>query len=141
MALLETKEKTTNSLGFRRFSLNPGIATNYHSLLSFLSPVVAQYKWNWPFPANSFHLVSGVIDQVEACRLPEVPFWEVLFAFAFVAVSSAGTVPRVPDLVYFCKRHELKMIAIAELVRYRLEKDSEGLLGRGAIEGLFPASV
>ena len=30
--------------------------------------------------------------------------------------------PRVPDLVCFCRRHELKMIAIAELVRYRLKK-------------------
>jgi hypothetical protein len=73
MALLETKKKTANSLGFKWFSLNPGIATNYHSLLSFLSPVVAQYKWDWPFPANSFHLVNGVIDQVEAWRLPRAP--------------------------------------------------------------------
>jgi len=70
MALLETREKTANSLGFRRFSLNPGIATNYHLLLAFLYPVVARYKWNWPFPASSFHLVNGVIDQVEACKLP-----------------------------------------------------------------------
>jgi hypothetical protein len=30
MALLETKEKMANSLGFRRFKMNPGTATDYH---------------------------------------------------------------------------------------------------------------
>jgi len=70
MALLETKEKTANFLECRRFSLNPGIATDYHSLLGFHHPAVARRKWNWPFPASSFHLVNRVIDQVEACRLP-----------------------------------------------------------------------
>ena len=31
-----------------------------------------------------------------------------------------GTMARVPDLVEFCKEHGLAMIAIAELIRYRL---------------------
>jgi hypothetical protein len=35
MALLETKDKTVNSLGFRHFLLNPGIATNSSSHSGF----------------------------------------------------------------------------------------------------------
>jgi 3,4-dihydroxy 2-butanone 4-phosphate synthase / GTP cyclohydrolase II len=31
-----------------------------------------------------------------------------------------GTMARVPDLVEFCAEHNMKMIAIAELIRYRL---------------------
>jgi hypothetical protein len=33
---------------------------------------------------------------------------------------------RVPDLVKFCKLHELKMITVEALTRYRLAIDSEG---------------
>jgi hypothetical protein len=33
MALLETKEKTANSLGFRQFKMNPGIAAKLILLL------------------------------------------------------------------------------------------------------------
>lgn len=35
-------------------------------------------------------------------------------------MNADGTMARVPDLVGFCERHGLKMIAIAELIRYRL---------------------
>jgi 3,4-dihydroxy 2-butanone 4-phosphate synthase / GTP cyclohydrolase II len=31
-----------------------------------------------------------------------------------------GTMARVPDLVEFCKEHSLKMITVAELIRYRM---------------------
>lgn len=31
-----------------------------------------------------------------------------------------GSMARVPDLMEFCKRHELKMITVAELIRYRM---------------------
>ena len=31
-----------------------------------------------------------------------------------------GTMARVPDLIEFCKEHELKMITVAELIRYRM---------------------
>jgi 3,4-dihydroxy 2-butanone 4-phosphate synthase/GTP cyclohydrolase II len=31
-----------------------------------------------------------------------------------------GTMARVPDLVHFCKMHELKMITVEDLTRYRL---------------------
>ena len=37
-----------------------------------------------------------------------------------------GTMARVPDLGQFCKMHELKMITVGDLARYRLTCDSEG---------------
>ena len=36
-----------------------------------------------------------------------------------------GSMARVPDLVRFCKRHALKMVTVADVVRYRLECDYE----------------
>lgn len=38
-------------------------------------------------------------------------------------MNEDGTMARVPDLVRFCARHELKMLAVAELIRYRLETE------------------
>ena len=40
-------------------------------------------------------------------------------------VNDDGTMARVPDLVRFCERHDLVMISVAELVRYRLECDDD----------------
>ena len=34
-----------------------------------------------------------------------------------------GTMARVPDLIGFCARHELKMLTVAELIRYRLQNE------------------
>ncbi len=34
-----------------------------------------------------------------------------------------GTMARVPDLVEFCNRHGLKMLTVAELIRYRLQHE------------------
>src|SRR5487761_677762 len=34
-----------------------------------------------------------------------------------------GTMARVPDLIEFCKLHELKMLTVAELIRYRLQNE------------------
>ena len=31
-----------------------------------------------------------------------------------------GTMARVPDLIEFCREHELKMLTVAELIRYRM---------------------
>ncbi len=31
-----------------------------------------------------------------------------------------GTMARVPDLIAFCKEHEMKMLTVAELIRYRM---------------------
>src|SRR5262245_13959136 len=39
-----------------------------------------------------------------------------------------GTMARVPDLIRFCRLHNLLMITVADLARYRLESDYEGLL-------------
>ena len=36
-----------------------------------------------------------------------------------------GDMARVPDLVHFCKLHALKMVTVADVVRYRLECDYE----------------
>lgn len=38
-------------------------------------------------------------------------------------VKPDGTMARVPDLVEFCKKHDLKFISIAEMVRYRRRKE------------------
>jgi 3,4-dihydroxy 2-butanone 4-phosphate synthase/GTP cyclohydrolase II len=36
-------------------------------------------------------------------------------------LNDDGTMARVPDLIRFCKRHNLAMITVADLARYRLE--------------------
>jgi 3,4-dihydroxy 2-butanone 4-phosphate synthase/GTP cyclohydrolase II len=51
-------------------------------------------------------------------------------------VNDDGTMARVPDLIRFCRMHDLVMITVAELARYRFDLDYEGSLA--AIEGLFP---
>src|SRR3954447_17819650 len=38
-------------------------------------------------------------------------------------VNDDGTMARVPDLIWFCKRHGLVMMTVADLARYRLESD------------------
>jgi 3,4-dihydroxy 2-butanone 4-phosphate synthase/GTP cyclohydrolase II len=35
-------------------------------------------------------------------------------------LNDDGTMARVPDLIDFCKEHELKMITVAELIRHRM---------------------
>jgi len=35
-------------------------------------------------------------------------------------MNDDGTMARVPDLISFCHRHELKMLTVAELIRYRM---------------------
>ena len=46
-------------------------------------------------------------------------------------VNDDGTMARVPDLIPFCKKHNLKMVTIAELARYRFDHEVLGaeLLG------------
>ena len=51
-------------------------------------------------------------------------------------VNDDGTMARVPDLIRFCKRHNLAMITVSELARYRFELDFESCLG--ALDGMFP---
>jgi len=54
-------------------------------------------------------------------------------------VNDDGTMARVPDLIRFCKKHDLVMITVAELARYRFEHDYEGTLA--AIDGIFPMNL
>ena len=54
-------------------------------------------------------------------------------------VNDDGTMARVPDLIRFCKKHNLIMITVDELARYRVETDYEESLG--AIFELFPTAV
>jgi 3,4-dihydroxy 2-butanone 4-phosphate synthase / GTP cyclohydrolase II len=35
-------------------------------------------------------------------------------------MNDDGTMARVPDLIHFCKQHELKMITVAEIIRHRM---------------------
>ena len=34
-----------------------------------------------------------------------------------------GTMARVPDLIEFCKEHQMKMLTVAELIRYRMQHE------------------
>ena len=34
-----------------------------------------------------------------------------------------GTMARIPDLIEFCREHELKMLTVAELIRYRMQHE------------------
>src|ERR1035438_7662192 len=38
-------------------------------------------------------------------------------------MNDDGTMARVPQLVEFCRRHSLKMISVADLIRYRLQHE------------------
>jgi len=38
-------------------------------------------------------------------------------------MNDDGTMARVPDLVEFCKQHGMKMLTVAELIRYRLRNE------------------
>ncbi len=51
-------------------------------------------------------------------------------------INDDGTMARVPDLIKFCKMHDLVMVTVADLARYRFDSDFEGSLG--AIDGIFP---
>jgi 3,4-dihydroxy 2-butanone 4-phosphate synthase/GTP cyclohydrolase II len=39
-------------------------------------------------------------------------------------MNDDGSMARVPDLLEFCRKHDLKMITVADLARYRMEFDS-----------------
>lgn len=38
-------------------------------------------------------------------------------------MNEDGTMARVPELIEFCKKHDLAMVSVAELIRYRLETE------------------
>src|SRR5215471_4176311 len=38
-------------------------------------------------------------------------------------MNEDGRMARVPDLIEFCKKHSLKMLTVAELIRYRMENE------------------
>jgi 3,4-dihydroxy 2-butanone 4-phosphate synthase/GTP cyclohydrolase II len=38
-------------------------------------------------------------------------------------MNEDGSMARVPDLIEFCRRHGLKMLTVAELIRYRMENE------------------
>jgi 3,4-dihydroxy 2-butanone 4-phosphate synthase / GTP cyclohydrolase II len=38
-------------------------------------------------------------------------------------MNEDGSMARVPDLIEFCRQHNLKMLTVAELIRYRLENE------------------
>jgi 3,4-dihydroxy-2-butanone 4-phosphate synthase/GTP cyclohydrolase II len=51
-------------------------------------------------------------------------------------INDDGTMARLPDLIEFCKKHDLLMITVADLARYRFDCDYEGSLA--AFDGMFP---
>jgi 3,4-dihydroxy 2-butanone 4-phosphate synthase/GTP cyclohydrolase II len=38
-------------------------------------------------------------------------------------MNEDGTMARVPDLIEFCRRHEMKMLTVAEMIRYRMQNE------------------
>ena len=52
-------------------------------------------------------------------------------------MNEDGTMARVPDLLAFCAHHSLKMVTVAELIRYRMQ--NERYVHRVA-EGLLPTA-
>jgi 3,4-dihydroxy 2-butanone 4-phosphate synthase/GTP cyclohydrolase II len=53
-------------------------------------------------------------------------------------LNDDGTMARVPDLARFCKKHQLLMITVADLARYRRNNDYEG--SPVAFDALFPVT-
>jgi 3,4-dihydroxy 2-butanone 4-phosphate synthase/GTP cyclohydrolase II len=54
-------------------------------------------------------------------------------------MNDDGTMARVPDLIYFCMRHRLLMVTVADLARYRSVSEYEESLI--AIPDVFPMTV
>jgi 3,4-dihydroxy-2-butanone 4-phosphate synthase/GTP cyclohydrolase II len=48
-------------------------------------------------------------------------------------VNDDGTMSRLPDLIRFCQKHNLVMITVADLARYRFEADAESLTLMGSL--------
>ena len=51
-------------------------------------------------------------------------------------INDDGSMARLPDLIEFCKKHDLLMITVADLARYRFDCDYEGSLA--GFDGMFP---
>ena len=51
-------------------------------------------------------------------------------------INDDGTMARLPDLIDFCQKHDLLMITVADLARYRFDCDYEGSLA--AYDGMLP---
>jgi len=49
-----------------------------------------------------------------------------------------GTMARVPDLIRFCRQHHMKMLTVAELIRYRMATEEVPLRAK---QEMFPAEV
>ena len=54
-------------------------------------------------------------------------------------VNDDGTMARVPDLIKFCQTHNLSMITVSALARYRLETEYDDLMG--VILEFMPAAL
>ncbi len=53
-------------------------------------------------------------------------------------MNDDGTMARVPDLLRFCATHDIKLLTVASLVRYRLEHETfVRRVGEGAVETEF----
>jgi 3,4-dihydroxy-2-butanone 4-phosphate synthase/GTP cyclohydrolase II len=49
-------------------------------------------------------------------------------------VNDDGTMARVPDLVRFCRKHDLVMITVADLARYRMESEGDNLFNLALLD-------
>jgi 3,4-dihydroxy 2-butanone 4-phosphate synthase/GTP cyclohydrolase II len=62
--------------------------------------------------------MEGSVDLVRLAGLKPA-------AAACAILNEDGSMARVPELVTFCEKHKLKLVSIAKLVEYRLQRESQ----------------
>jgi 3,4-dihydroxy 2-butanone 4-phosphate synthase/GTP cyclohydrolase II len=62
--------------------------------------------------------LEGSVDLVRLAGLKPA-------AAACAILNEDGSMARVPELVTFCEKHKLKLVSIAKLVEYRLQRESQ----------------
>ena len=55
-------------------------------------------------------------------------------------INDDGTMARVPDLIRFCKKHQLIMVTVSELARYRMDLLDDSRIIE-TLEGFIPAAL
>ena len=61
---------------------------------------------------------EGAIDLARLAGLPPA-------AVICEIMNEDGSMARVPELLAFCKKHDLKIVSIAKLIEYRLQRESQ----------------
>jgi len=132
----------TVSIDLKRDDVTTGISAYDRAQTIWAAVDPCSYAEDFGRPGHVFPLcarVGGVLErrgQTEAAV--DLASLAGLYPAGVICeiVNDDGTMARVPDLITFCRKHDLLMITVAELARYRFESDYEGSLG--AFDGIFP---